>query len=406
MKIYLVGGALRNELLGLTVAEKDWVVVGSSPEELLTQGFTQVGKSFPVFLHPVSKEEYALARTEQKTSPGYTGFAIHATPDVTLEEDLLRRDLTINAIARDTDNTIIDPFGGQADINARLLRHVSPAFSEDPVRVLRTARFCAQLGQFDFRIADETMRLMQQMVSDGEVDALIPERIWKETLKALESPYPRRYFESLRECGALEKLFPEINSLYGVPQPAHFHPEIDSGLHTMMVLEQATKLSLDPEVRFAALVHDLGKGTTPKAILPSHREHEIRGVPLVNDLCDRLRVPNNFRSLALVVTKYHLYYHRAAELRATTFVKLFDALDGFRRPTRVAQFLLACEADSRGRTGYENRDCEQTDIFQRAFNAALDVKAKPLIEKGLTGEAVKAALRELRTKAVSQSITH
>lgn len=305
MEIYLVGGYVRDQLLGLETKDRDWVVVGAVPEEMLKQDYRQVGKDFPVFLHPQTNEEYALARTERKTAAGYSGFSFHASADVTLEEDLIRRDLTINAIAQADNGELIDPFNGQADIKARILRHVSPAFIEDPVRILRIARFAARFANLNFTIADETKKLMSEMVSNGEVDALVPERVWQETMRALSENAPARYFEVLRDCGALKKLFPEIDRLWGVPQPEKHHPEIDTGIHTMMVLTQAAILSDDPKVRFAALVHDLGKGTTPESQWPKHIDHESSGVPLVEALCDRYRIPNDYRELAIIVTKYH-----------------------------------------------------------------------------------------------------
>ena len=404
IQTYLVGGAVRDELLGLTPTERDWVVVGSTPEQLLEQGYITVGNDFPVFLHPESKEEYALARTERKTGPGYTGFAVHFAENVTLEQDLQRRDLTINAIARDTDGGLVDPYHGHDDLNNRLLRHVSDAFDEDPVRILRIARFSAQLGHFDFKIAPETLALLKKMVDNGEVDALVPERVWKETTKALLTPYPERFFTSLRDCGALARLFPELDRLFGVPQAATHHPEIDTGIHTMMVLQQAVRLSENLAVRFAALVHDLGKGNTPEDILPKHTEHETRGIPLVASLCDRLRVPNDVRNLALKVTEFHLLYHRALELPAETLVTLLNQLDAFRRPELFKQFVLSCEADSRGRTGYENRDCVQSAFLHRIFAAAAKVSVKPLLEQGLQGKDIKIALQQCRNSAVANEL--
>ena len=389
MEIYLVGGYVRDQLLGLETKDRDWVVVGSTPEEMLKQNYRQVGKDFPVFLHPQTNEEYALARTERKTAAGYSGFSFNATADITLEEDLIRRDLTINAIAQSNNGDLIDPFNGQADIKAKILRHVSPAFVEDPVRILRLARFAARFAGLGFSIADETQKLMMEMVNNGEVDALVPERVWQETMRALSEKTPTRYFEVLRDCGALKKLFPEIDRLWGIPQPEKHHPEIDTGIHTMMVLTQAAKLSDDPKVRFAALVHDLGKGTTPKHKLPKHIDHESRGVPLVEALCNRYRIPNDYRELAIIVTKYHLHYHRAAELRNATLLKTLESLDAFRRPERFELFLLTCEADSRGRTGYEEQKFEQPNIYRKAFNAANIINAKELVKQGLKGKAIK-----------------
>ncbi len=404
MKIYLVGGAVRDTLLGFKPKEHDWVVVGATPEQLTSQGYKQVGKDFPVFLHPKTHEEYALARTERKTAPGYHGFAIHAAPDVTLEEDLLRRDLTVNAIAQTADGQLIDPFNGQQDLADKLLRHVSPAFSEDPIRILRVARFAARFAHLGFDIAPETMQLMRDMSNAGEVDALVAERVWTETKRALGEKTPARFFQVLRECGALAILFPEIERLFGVPQPEKHHPEIDTGLHTLMVLEQAARLSPDTRVRFAALVHDLGKGTTPKDQWPKHIAHEERGVPLVEDLCQRLRVPKSYRELAVAVTRYHLHYHRAAELKPATLLKLFNALDTFRRPERFELFILACEADSRGRTGFENAHFDQPDILRRARDAAVAVTAKELAGK-FTGAAIGVELDRLRKQAIKKAVS-
>lgn len=402
MEIYLVGGAVRDKLLGLEPKERDWVVVGGTPAELEVQGYRQVGKDFPVFLHPKTHEEYALARTERKTAPGYYGFAVHAASDVTLEEDLLRRDLTINAIAESDDGQLIDPFHGQQDLADRLLRHVSPAFSEDPVRILRVARFAARFAHLGFTVAPETNQLMQDMVNAGEVDALVAERVWAETERALGEQTPTRFFEVLRDCGALEKLFPEIERLYGVPQPEKHHPEIDTGVHTMMVLEQAARLSPEPMVRFAALVHDLGKGTTPQNEWPKHIDHEERGVPLVEAMCERLRVPKNYRELAVAVTRYHLHYHRAAELKPTTLLKTLNAVDALRRPDRFEQFILACEADSRGRTGFEDMHFDQPDILRRARDAAAAITAQELVKQGLTGSAIGQELDRLRAQAIQK----
>jgi len=399
-KIYLVGGAVRDKLLGLAPKERDWVVVGSTPAAMLAHGFRQVGKDFPVFLHPETHEEYALARTERKTAPGYHGFVVHAAPDVSLEEDLRRRDLTINAIAETPDGERIDPFGGERDLAARLLRHVSPAFAEDPVRILRVARFAARFAPFGFRVADETLALMRQMVDAGEVDALVPERVWAETHKALQEDRPAAFFQVLRACGALRVLFPEIDALFGVPQPPEHHPEIDTGIHTLLVLEQAARLSPEPRVRFAALVHDLGKGTTPPEAWPKHIEHEVRGVPLVRGLCQRLRVPNEFRELALLVTEFHLYYHRAAELRPSTLLTLFERLDAFRRPERFAEFLLASEADARGRPGFADAEFIQGELLRRLRDAAAAVDSRELREQGLQGKALGEALQAARRAAL------
>ena len=379
MKTYLVGGAVRDELLDYPHKEKDWVVVGATPEDMLDAGFQQVGKDFPVFLHPETKEEYALARTERKTSPGYKGFDVHATPDVTLEQDLLRRDLTINAIAKDETGEIIDPFNGLQDIHDRILRHVSPAFAEDPVRILRVARFAARYLHLGFIVADETMQLMKQMVEDGEVDALVPERVWQEMEKALGERSPSRFIEVLRDCGALERILPELDRLFGVPQPEEHHPEIDTGIHTLMVLQQACRLSDDTGVRFAALMHDLGKGVTPESEWPHHIEHEARGADIVLDVCKRLRIPNEYRDLAERTARFHLHYHRALELKPSTVVNTLEQLDAFRKPQRFEKFLLASEADARGRPGHEDSTFPQGAYFRTAFAQAQKVDIKSLV---------------------------
>jgi tRNA nucleotidyltransferase (CCA-adding enzyme) len=401
MKTYLVGGAVRDELLDYPHKEKDWVVVGATPEEMLAAGFQQVGKDFPVFLHPETKEEYALARTERKTSPGYKGFNVHATPDVTLEQDLLRRDLTINAIAKDEAGEIIDPFDGLQDIHDRILRHVSPAFTEDPVRILRVARFAARYLHLGFVVADETMQLMKQMVEDGEVDALVPERVWQEMEKALGERSPSRFIEVLRDCGALERILPELDRLFGVPQPEEHHPEIDTGIHTLMVLQQACRLSDDTEVRFAALMHDLGKGITPESEWPQHIEHEARGADIVLDVCKRLRTPNEYRDLAERTARFHLHYHRALELKPSTIVKTLEQLDAFRKPQRFEKFLLASEADARGRPGHENQTFPQGDFFRKAFEAARQVDIQSLVQQGYSNRELADKIREERIRLVA-----
>ena len=391
MKIYLVGGAVRDRLLGLPVKERDYVVVGATPAEMTARGFRPVGKDFPVFLHPQTHEEYALARTERKTSPGYHGFAFNSAADVTLEDDLRRRDLTINAMAESENGTLIDPYGGHRDLDARLLQHVSAAFVEDPVRVLRVARFAARFASLGFQVAPETLALMREMVIQSEVDALVPERVWLETLKALQSQRPAVFFEALRACGALARVFSEIDRLYGIPQPEKHHPEIDTGVHVLMVLEQAARLSNDTAVRFAALVHDLGKGTTPADILPHHYGHEQRSVKLVEALCERLRVPKDYRELAVIVAQHHGLAHRAQELRAETLLKFLKAVDAFRRPERFAQFLLACEADARGRKGLESARYPQADYLRKVLAAAGAVET-PAGESGKEiGERLHAA---------------
>ena len=402
MKIYLVGGAVRDEILGYPFKEKDWVVVGVTVDDMISAGYQQVGKDFPVFLHPETKEEHALARTERKTAAGYKGFEVHASPDVTLEEDLIRRDLTINAIAKDDNGEFIDPFNGIEDIKNKILRHVSDAFAEDPVRILRTARFMARYAHLGFSVADETMDLMKNMVIAGEVDALVPERVWQEMEKALSEKTPVRFIETLRECGALKCIIPELDCLWGVPQPEEHHPEIDTGIHTMLVLEQACKLSEDPQVRFAALVHDLGKGSTPEKDWPRHIDHESRGAKIVLEVCDRMRIPNEYRDLAERTARFHLHYHRALELKPATVVKTLVQLDAFRKPTRFEKFLLASEADARGRPGYENMDFPQGDFFRQAFIAARDIDVDELRSLGFENQKLANKITETRTDAIKK----
>lgn len=397
---YVVGGAVRDGLLGLPVTEHDFVVVGATPGELLRRGFRQVGRDFPVFLHPLTQDEYALARTERKTAPGYRGFVVHAEPEVTLEQDLERRDLTINALARTPDGTLVDPFGGLADLEARLLRHVSPAFAEDPVRILRVARFAARFAPLGFRVAPETQSLMAGMVEAGEVDALVPERVWQELAKALEEDRPSIFFEVLRACGALARLLPELDRLWGIPQPPKWHPEIDTGVHVMLVLDMAARLSPEPELRFAALCHDLGKGTTPPEILPSHRGHEDRSVELLAALCDRLRAPNRFRGLARITARYHGLVHRLDELRDGTILALLEGTDAFRRPERFRQMLLACEADYRGRIGYEERLYPQAEALRRLHAAASQVDPGPIARAAQARDQIPEAIRRARLGAI------
>jgi len=404
MEIFLVGGAVRDELLGLPVRERDWVVVGATPRELLAQGFRQVGKDFPVFLHPVTHEEYALARTERKTAPGYHGFQVHAAPEITLQQDLERRDLTINAMARDAEDRLIDPYQGRRDLEERWLRHVSPAFAEDPVRILRVARLSARYAGLGFRVAPATLKLMRAMVAAGEVDALVPERVWAETVRALGEPQPERFIETLRECGALARILPEIDRLFGVPQPAQYHPEIDTGQHLLLSLQQAARLGAEPPVRFAVLVHDLGKGTTPPADWPRHIGHEARSGPLVQALCQRLRVPNEYRDLGVMTARYHTHCHLALELRPRTLLKTLQALDAFRKPHRFEQFLLACEADARGRLGLEDDPYPQATRFRTAYQAATAVAIAPLLEQGLRGETLKEAIRRARLRAIGAAV--
>ncbi len=401
MEIYLVGGAVRDQLLDLPVAERDWVVVGATPQEMLDLGYRQVGKDFPVFLHPETGEEYALARTERKTAAGYHGFEVHADPGVTLEQDLERRDLTVNAMAMDPQGTLIDPFNGEQDLRDGRLRHVSPAFAEDPVRILRAARFAARFARWGFRLAHGTNRLMRTMVDNGEVDALVPERVWAETEKALREPNPERFFEVLRACGALAKVFPELDALFGVPQPEQHHAEIDTGVHVMMVLQQAVALSDDPRVRFAALTHDLGKGATPPAEWPRHIGHEHRSVELVEGMCARLRTPNDYRDLALLTARLHGQCHRALELRAGTLLKMLEALDPFRKPKRFEQFLLACEADARGRKGHEHDPYPQGELLRRAWGACATIDNREIAASGVTGAQFAEELRRRRLQALS-----
>ena len=402
MKIYLVGGAVRDELLNYPFTEKDWVVVGATVNDMLAAGYQQVGKDFPVFLHPVSKEEHALARTERKTAAGYTGFEVHASPDVSLEQDLIRRDLTINAIAKDVNGTLVDPFHGVDDINNKILRHVSEAFAEDPVRILRIARFMARYAHLGFTIADETLALMTAMVAAGEVDALVAERVWQEMQKALSEKTPAAFITTLRDCGALKRIMPELDCLWGVPQPEQHHPEIDSGIHTMMVLEQACKLSNNPQVRFAALVHDLGKGTTAEKEWPQHIGHEARGAKIVLQVCKRMRIPNEYRDLAKRTARFHLHYHRALELKPATVVKTLEQLDAFRKPDRFENFLLASEADARGRPGYENKVFKQGDFFRQALNVSKTINIDELRELGFENQALANKIKEQRISAVAQ----
>ena len=404
MKTYLVGGAVRDALLKLPVKDRDWVVVGATPEAMLAQGFQQVGRDFPVFLHPQSREEYALARTERKSGNGYTGFVTWSAPDVTLEQDLQRRDLTINAIAQRENGELIDPFHGERDLQARLLRHVSDAFNEDPLRVLRVARFAARFAHLNFRIADETQALMRQMAASGELSHLTAERVWKETEKALTSRNPQVYFQTLRDCGALEVLFPELDRLFGIPAPAKWHPEIDTGVHTLMTLTMAASLSDEIDVRFATLFHDVGKALTPPEKWPSHHGHGAAGVPLVEALCQRLRVPNAIRDLALIVTEFHDVVHTIERQSADALVALFDRIDAWRKPHRVEQIALTSEADARGRAGLESMPYPQGDYLRQAFVLAQSVPTKAVIEAGFKGAEVREELTRRRIAAVAQGI--
>ncbi|HXQ63602.1 MAG TPA: multifunctional CCA addition/repair protein [Steroidobacteraceae bacterium] len=400
MQIYLVGGAVRDALLGLPVKERDWVVVGAVPADLVRLGYRNVGRDFPVFLHPETHEEYALARVERKTAPGYHGFETRFSPDVTLEEDLRRRDLTVNAMARDADGALIDPYGGRADLERRVLRHVSDAFAEDPVRILRVARFAARYAPLGFNVAPETLALMRQMVGNGEAGALVPERVWQETAKALAEPAPQAFISVLRAAGALAVVFPELDRLWGVPQPARWHPEIDTGTHMLLVLEAAAALSPIARVRFAALTHDLGKGETPPAEWPKHVGHEARSVALVHALADRLRVPNDFRELAVLVARYHGVCHRALELRPATVLELLENCDAPRRPERFAEFLLACEADMRGRTGFADLRYPEGTFLRDALAVVRATTLPEAARAGLTGAAVGERLRATRIAAL------
>lgn len=400
MNIFIVGGAVRDELLGFQVKDKDFVVVGSTPEAMLNAGYMPVGKDFPVFLHPKTHEEYALARTERKTAKGYKGFTVHAAPDVTLEQDLSRRDFTINAIAKSDDGKLIDPFNGQADIQAKVLRHVSDAFVEDPVRILRAARFSSRFTEFS--IAPETRKLMQEMVKNGEVDALVPERVWQELAKGLMEARPSRMFEVLRACGALERILPELNKLWGVPQPPQHHPEIDTGVHVMMVIDYAAKQNFSLPVRFAALMHDLGKGTTPADILPRHIGHEARSVNLVKEVCKRLRVPNDCKELGVMVANFHGKLHQALKMRPETLLEFLMELDAIRQPVRFGDFLKACEADSRGRTGLENCALPETDFIVHALEAASSIDAGAIAKQHVEPEAIKKAVFEARLAVIKQ----
>lgn len=401
MATYLVGGAVRDRLLNLPVTEKDWVVVGRSPEQMAADGFKPVGKDFPVFLHPKTKEEYALARTERKTAPGYKGFQFHTGEDVSLEDDLLRRDLTINAIAEDENGELIDPYNGQRDIKLRVLRHVSPAFAEDPVRILRVARFTAKLAPLGFRVAPETQALMTEMVKAGEADHLVPERVWQETAKALLMPAPQRFIEVLRNCGALAKVYPEVDAMFGVPQNPTWHPEIDCGRHLLLALEISSQINDDLRTRFAVLVHDLGKGVTPDHVLPSHHGHEEGGVPLVKQLCERVRTPKDFQRLGVKVSRWHLHSHRLYDLKHSTVLKLLEGLDAFRTPEDVIAFSYACEADARGRDHYMDSEYPQAAALRDILEAVAPIKLDAEERKGLKGPQFTEALNRKRLQAIA-----
>ena len=400
MQVYLVGGAVRDALLGREVKERDYVVVGGSADELLAAGYRAVGRDFPVFLHPQTHAEHALARRERKTGPGYRGFVTEFTPDITLEEDLQRRDLTINAIAQREDGSLVDPYGGQADLAARVLRHMSPAFSEDPVRILRVARFAARFAPLGFSVHESTRALMQQMVESGEASSLVSERVWQETERALGESRPEVFFEVLRDCGALKVIFPEVDRLFGVPQPPQWHPEVDTGVHVMLCLRRAAELDAPVTVRFAVLAHDLGKGTTPPDQWPRHVMHESRGLSLVDALCSRLKVPTAHRELARMTCQQHTNVHRALELRPETVLKLLEECDAFRRPERFRELLLACQCDAQGRTGLEEKPYPQREYLSNAHAAAAAAQLTSEEMAGLNGPAVASAIRARRLAAL------
>ncbi|WOH39391.1 multifunctional CCA addition/repair protein [Thalassotalea fonticola] len=401
LNTYLVGGAVRDQLLGRKIVEHDYLVVGASVEQMLSLGFMQVGKDFPVFLHPETKEEYALARTERKQGLGYTGFVCYAEPDVTIEEDLRRRDLTVNAMAQDDNGNIIDPFNGQKDLKEKVLRHVSSAFSEDPLRVLRVARFAARYYYLGFTVAIETIKLMQDMVAKGELENLTPDRVWKEFSRTLSEDNPEVFINILRETGALKVLWPDLDMLWGIPNPEAHHGEIDTGIHTLMVLQQAVKLSQDISVRFAALSHDLGKGLTPKVKWPTHHGHEKSGLPLVENICQQLKVPNQIKRISLMVCEFHLHSHRAFELRADTVLNMFNKLDVWRKADDFELFLLSCHADSTGRLGQENSTYPQAEYLRAAFQACKQISPKQFVEQGLKGKEIKIAIDKAKVAAIA-----
>jgi len=402
MKIYRVGGAVRDKLLNYPSDENDWVVVGATPQKMIDLGFVPVGSDFPVFIKPDTGEEYALARTERKSGHGYQGFTFHAAEDVSLEEDLVRRDLTINAMAEDPDGSLIDPYGGQRDLNDKLLRHVSDAFTEDPLRVLRVARFAARYHHLGFSIAPETLALMTSITESGELGYLVAERVWKETERALCERSPDIYIETLRQCGALKALFPEVDCLFGVAQRADYHPEIDTGIHILMALQQSVKLSDSSAVRFSVLVHDLGKGITPEHILPSHSGHEARGVALVDSLCDRLKAPNNIRQLALAVTEYHLLCHKAMQLEPEIIVNLLKGIGALKSAAKLEDFILCCMADARGRTGFEQRDYPPADYLRAALSLVMDVSIADLVKSGIEGAEIGRQLNLRRIACIAE----
>jgi tRNA nucleotidyltransferase (CCA-adding enzyme) len=401
VKRYCVGGAVRDELLGLPVGERDWVVTGATPEQMVAEGYAPVGKDFPVFLHPRTREEHALARTERKSGRGYHGFTFHTGPEVTLEDDLSRRDLTVNAMARDEGGALVDPHGGRRDLEARVLRHVAPAFAEDPVRILRLARFHARFAPLGFTVAPETLALARQMAAAGEVDALVPERVWQETAKALMGERPSVFFATLRDCNALARVMPEVDALFGVPQRADYHPEVDSGIHTLMCVDAAARMGFALPVRVSALLHDLGKARTPLSEWPSHKMHEARGVPLVEKFCERLRVPADCRDLAVIHTREHLIIHQARELRPGTVLELLERVDVARRPERFEQLMQACLCDARGRTGYEDCEYPQVPYLREAARVMLEVQAGDLAGSGLSGPQIGAELKKRRLERLT-----
>ncbi len=404
MEIYLVGGAVRDSFLDIEIKDKDWVVVGSTPQEMNSLGYQPIGQDFPIFLHPKTKEEYALARTERKNGQGYKGFTCYAESDVTLEQDLMRRDLTINAIAQSKDGELIDPYHGQQDIKLRVLRHVSDAFIEDPLRVLRVARFAARFHYLGFTVAQETMALMRALVDSGELAHLTPERVWQEWQKSLSSQHPEIFLSILRECGALAVVLPEVDALFGVPQPEKWHPEIDTGIHTLMVAQQAALLSQNLATRFAAQVHDLGKGVTPKSEWPSHKMHCHTGIKIIKQLCHRVRVPNDYKDLALLVCEHHSNVHRAFELRAQTYIKIFDKMDVWRKPERLEPILQCCQADHAGRLGLESEPYPQRQRFETAFQIAKNVDVKEVVAAGFKGADIKEELTKRRIEAVKNKL--
>ena len=401
MKTYLVGGAVRDKLLGLPVKDRDWVVIGATPKKMIEEGFEPIGENFPVFLHPKTKEEYALARTERKSGKGYKGFVFYSSPKVTLEDDLKRRDLTINAIAEDENGELIDPYGGEADLKNGILRHVSPAFVEDPLRVLRIARFAACFG---FKIADETIKLLHIISKSNELDTLTPERVWSEMEKALAGKYPTRFILALRSCNALKILFPEIDALFGIPQDKKYHPEIDVGRHTLMALNQSVQLSSDPIVRFSVLVHDLGKATTPKEQLPNHDGHETRGINIIDSFCERYKIPNKYHDLAVCVSEFHIDCHQIQEMQPKEILERLEKLDAFRRPERFKKFLIACESDSRGRAGFEEKEFPQAKYFLNALEISRGVNVDLLANKSLKGKELGEALRKERIKILEEAL--